>query len=72
MKSLISTAKASGAMKKFLPSAVTGKFFSKRFTWKLFFDILVSMNVFPGTIVKQDIEEANDSELEKVEKRYVK
>jgi len=47
LKSLISTAKASGAMKKFLPSAVT------------------------GTIVKQDIEEANDSELEKVEKRFV-
>jgi len=47
LKSLINTAKASGAVKKFLPSAVT------------------------GMVVKQEVEEVNDSELEKVEKRFV-
>jgi len=47
LKSLINTAKASGAVKKFLPSAVT------------------------GLAVKPDAEEVTDSELEKVEKRFV-
>merc|ERR1719348_344291 len=47
LKSLISTAKASGAVKKLLPSAVT------------------------GMVVKQEVEVANDSELDKVEKRFV-
>merc|ERR1719420_2874230 len=47
LKSLISSAKASGAVKKLLPSAVT------------------------GMVVKQEVEAVNDSELEKVEKRFV-
>lgn len=46
LKSLISSAKASGAVKKFLPSAVT------------------------GFAIKPDpVEEATDSEMEKVEKK---
>jgi len=47
LKSLISSAKASGAVKKLLPSAVT------------------------GMVVKQEVEAVNDSELDKVEKRFV-
>jgi len=46
LKSLISSAKASGAVKKLLPSAVT------------------------GMVVKQEVEAVNDSELDKVEKRF--
>ena len=61
LRSLISSAKASGAVKKLLPSAVTGQ---AQIPLAAFYEL------FPGFAMKPEpVEVAEDSELEKVEKR---
>ena len=70
LRSLISSAKASGAVKKLLPTAVTGNAHSQHQIQTDVLEHSILTELFAGFAMKPEpVEVAEDSELEKVEKK---